>query len=174
MQPLFRRSMRIPWLALCVLAACRPSAAPAPPTAPLPGIELRIASYEPCLACEELPQRDPAAPVLYLKRRPLLTSADIEGIERKTDPFNATPALEFHFRPEAHARVQDVTAEHVGRPVAWVVRGQAFHVARIAGPFSRSMLLNGLEARDREELFGLLTGVKAPRQLRSATATPER
>lgn len=167
-----RRSMHAPWLALCVLAACQRSEAPAPPSAPLPGIELRIASYDPCLACEALPQRDPATPRLYLKRRPLLTSADIAGIERKTDPFNGTPALEFHFRPEAHARVQAVTDEHVGQSVAWVARGQAFHVARIAGPFSRSMLLNGLEARDREELFGLLTGIKAPRQLQPAPAAP--
>lgn len=148
---------------LCIFAACRPaeSQAPAPSAAPLPGLALRIASDTPCLACEILPQRDPAARPLYLKRRPLLTSTDIEVITLRTDPFSNMPAIDFTFRPEAHARIQDATATHAGELLGWVANGQVFYVTRLAAPFSSSMMVTGVEASERDEMFSLLTGVKA-------------
>lgn len=149
--------------ALCLLAACRPaeSQAPAPSAPPLAGLALRLASHEPCLACEALPQRDPAARPLYLKRRPVLTSADIEAITLRTDPFSHMPAIDFTFRPEAHARIQDATATHAGELLGWVANGQVFYVTRLAAPFSSSMMVTGLEASERDDMFSLLTGVKA-------------
>ena len=160
-------------LALWALAACQPAAVPTP-AAPLPGLALRLAFDTPCLACETVPQRDPAAPPLYLKRRPLLTSADIEGITQRVDPFSKTPAIDFTFRPEAGPRIHDTTSGHVGGRIAWVADGQVFYVTRLSGPFSGSMMVTGLEAGERDDLFGLVTGIKAPRSIRPASTAPER
>ena len=173
MPHLARRSTLFAASVLWLLAACQPPAVPTP-AAPLPGLTLRLASDKPCLACEALPQRDPAAPPLYLKRRPLLTSADIEGITQRTDPFNNMPAIDVTFRPEAGPRIHDDTSGHVGGLIAWVANGQIFYVTRLSGPFSGSMMVTGLEAGERDDLFGLVTGIKAPRSIRPASTAPER
>jgi preprotein translocase subunit SecD len=170
MPRLSRRRDAFAALALCLLAACRPSEPPAPSAAPLPGLALRIASDTPCLACETLPQRDPAARPLHLKRRPVVTAADIEAITLRTDPFSHMPTIDFTFRPEAHARIHDATATHAGELLGWVANGEVFHVTRLAGPFSGSMMVTGMDEDERDELFGLLTGV-APSPA-PATPTP--
>lgn len=169
----FRRSALFVASALVLLAACQPAAAPTP-AAPLPGLALRLAFEAPCLACEAVPRRDPAAAPLYLKRRPLLTSADIAGITQRTDPFSNMPAIDFTFRPEAVPRIHETTSAHAGGLIAWVADGEIFYVTRLSGPFSGSMMVTGLEARERDDLFGLVTGIKAPRSIRPASTPPER
>jgi len=173
MPHLSRRSTFFAALALWLLAACQPAAVPTP-AAPLPGLTLRLAFDTPCLACETVPQRDRAAPPLYLKRRPLLTSADIEGITKRTDPLSNMPAIDFTFRPEAGPRIHDATSGHVGGLIAWVADGQVFYVTRLSGAFSGSMMVTGQEAGERDDLFGLVTGIKAPRSIRPATTAPDR
>lgn len=45
-------------------------------------------------------------------------------------------------------------------------------MARIASPFSGSILVNGLEAQEQQALFALLTGSKAPGQFQSEALAP--
>ncbi len=146
-------------IVVCLAAACGPSGSRTIPSSapPRPGLELRLASLEPCLACETLPQRDPAAGPLHLKRRPLLTSADIQSITRSTDPISSLPAIDFTFRPEARARIQQASSAHVGGLIAWVADGQACHVSRLSGTFSDTMSVTGMETGERNALFDLLT-----------------
>jgi len=53
-----------------------------------------------------------------------------------------------------------------------LVQGLAFHVARIASPFSGSIRLSGLEAQEQQALFALLTGSKAPGQFQNEAPAP--
>lgn len=159
--------LRIAALASLVpLAGCvPPQTATEPSLPPKPGIEFRIASREPCLACQEIPRPAPQT-ALYLKPRPLLTSADIAGIAKAQDPLSGSSALQFRFRPDARERIRTVTAQHVGEIAAWVKDGQIVYEARISGAFSDSMQLTGIEAAERDRLYGMLTGIKEPKALK--------
>jgi preprotein translocase subunit SecD len=157
-------------IVVCLAAACGPTGSRTTPSSapPRPGLELRLASFEPCLACETLRQRDPAASPLHLKRRPILTSADIQSITRSTDPISDLPAIDFKFRPEARARIQQASSAQVGGLIAWVADGQAFYVSRLSGTFSDTMSVTGMETGERNALFDLL--IRADPS--PATATP--
>ena len=151
-----------------LLAACTsPQATTEPSVPPKSGLEFRIASLEPCLACQEIARTPPQQP-LYLQPRPLLTSADIAGIAKAHDPISGSPALQFEFRQDARERIQTITAQHVGKTAAWVKDGQLVYEARISGPFSESMQLTGIEPAERDRLYGLLTGIKEPKALKQA------
>lgn len=152
-------------LLLCLLAACNAPATDTPPTVEM---AFRLASQEPCLACEELKRRDIAdAPPLHLQRRALLTSDDIEDIRRQTDPVTGQPALVFRFRPSAQARIQQVTTDHVGQMAAWVVNGEVIYAATIASPFSESMQVSGMLPQDQIRLHETLTRTKPGKRLDS-------
>lgn len=148
------------------LAGCIPPQTSTEPSAPpKPGIEFRIASLQPCLACQEVP-RAPPQTALYLRPRPLLTSADIAGIAKAQDPISGSSALQFRFRTDARERISTITAQHVGEVAAWVKDGQIVYEARISGPFSDSMQLTGIEPAEQDRLYRLLTDIKAPKDFK--------
>jgi hypothetical protein len=150
---------------IVVLASCAPQNLIEPSVPPKPGLEFRIASLEPCTACEAFQRASPQTK-LYLQRRPLMTSADIAGITRAYDPISGSPALQFAFRPDAQERIRTVTAQHVGQIGTWVKDDQIIFEAHIAGPFSESMQLTSVERAERDRLYGLLTGIKEPKALK--------
>lgn len=157
---------RLAGLLLCLLAGCGASAADTPPTVDM---AFRAASQQACLACEELPRRDlDGAPPLHLKRRPLLTSDDIQDIRPQADPISGQPALLFRFRPAAQARIQQATADHVGQLAAWVVDGEVIYAATIASPFADSMQVTGMTREEQIQLYERLTRSKPVKRLDAA------
>ena len=129
-------------LLLSILGAGIPAIA-ADTGLPKPGIELRVASYQPCPACEALETAD-GTPV-YLQRRPLIVSSDIARITKDFDSTNGLPVLVIEFRPEAHLRIARDTQENIGHDLALVADGTIITIARLAGPFSSSMMLAGID-----------------------------
>ena len=132
-------------------------------TPPTVDMAFRIGSPQPCLACEEIGYRDThrwgTAP-LYLQRRPLLTSRDIQDVSRDKDPVSGQPTLRFTFHPEARARIQRATADHVGELAAWVVNGKVIYAANIASPFSDAMQVSGMDEGEQIRLYEILTSPK--------------
>lgn len=128
------------------LTACMPGATvDAPPgrqQAPRPGVDVRLSAVD---AEGKGTPVDWQGQTLALREPPIARSADIADVRYVLDEDNQ-PRLQIRYRPEAHQRIHDGTADLVGQRAAISVDGRVLMVATVQGPFGESMMLTGLSS----------------------------
>lgn len=119
------------------------------------GFEVRRAEIEPAAGLTEVSL--PGLPKIYVHAAAELTAADVESA--RLDSLEAgkrTASIEVTLTDEGARKAAQLSAEHSGKPVAFVVDGRVVSAPKLLSKITKTFHLAGLTKDDAEKILDAL------------------